>query len=574
MQPIGKSSRLFIILIIALVVIGGIVLSNILSFHDIKQAYIKQAQEEQSAETNHAASQIEHHVLEVRDELLTLSKFPQMETLNVSQCSGSMKIIHQDINGLIDSLLRTDAAGNVIEYSSDSFADYAGLNIKDKDYFKIPKETSEPYISEAIRQGTSNQLIISTSIYETTEYTPYPNYQGTFKGVLFSIIDLETLYNLYIHPVLQEDTHYFILFDTVTNKTIMRSQGLPSDLTLPDSLKSKQEDIPGLGTVLYSSANIAFGEDQWRLVILTPVKNISSEFGPIQRRHIISLIVIVIILGIVFAAFMRVYKSKEEAETKLEQTHLTLEKLGIKIGMEGGRYHQADISLEPGQAYLIKDDQETQAYDLFLDTLNKGYPGLGLTREDPELVKQRYGLKNTSFIWLSKQPDTNVPAETAITNIHALLREFIKKTEQSVILIDRLDYLYNMNDPGETTKALLDLKDLITKRKSIIILAGNQDLLPPTQLRILESECVDLFGEHLKKSVSLSEQELSMLRFINERNIENKLVSYKDITAAFKITKPTTRAKITALQQANLVSIEQKGRYKAIKITSSGRRFL
>jgi Mn-dependent DtxR family transcriptional regulator len=68
--------------------------------------------------------------------------------------------------------------------------------------------------------------------------------------------------------------------------------------------------------------------------------------------------------------------------------------------------------------------------------------------------------------------------------------------------------------------------------------------------------------------------EIDMLYFINENNITNKLVSYKDISSKFNITKPTTRSKINGLQFKNLVSVEQRGRFKSLKITSSGRRLI
>ena len=68
--------------------------------------------------------------------------------------------------------------------------------------------------------------------------------------------------------------------------------------------------------------------------------------------------------------------------------------------------------------------------------------------------------------------------------------------------------------------------------------------------------------------------EMDILKFINEKNIVNKLASYKDITLKFNITKPTTRTKINNLHNLGLVKIEQKGRFKSLKITSSGRRII
>ena len=83
-----------------------------------------------------------------------------------------------------------------------------------------------------------------------------------------------------------------------------------------------------------------------------------------------------------------------------------------------------------------------------------------------------------------------------------------------------------------------------------------------------------MYGKHLNAKVALPEQEMNILKYINDQNVINKLVSFKDITQQFNITKPTTRVKIDKLKQLGLVEIDQRGRFKALKITSSGRRIL
>jgi len=287
-----------------------------------------------------------------------------------------------------------------------------------------------------------------------------------------------------------------------------------------------------------------------------------------------SLLFVLLVLILALVGYVRLYKSKEKIKNKLNKTNLTLEKFGINIQTEEQTYTQADIKLESKKIYFIREDAEGQAYDLFISCLNEGKAGLGIIRENPELIKKRYGLKNTSFIWLSKDKSSDIPSEVDIENISRLMNEFLNKSISSVILIDRLDYLYAMNGSSSVNKVVFEAKDIISSKDAIIILAANSKLLKASDMDILNAETIDLFGSHLKKSVNLTEQELKMLSFINERNIENRLVSYKDITSNFNITKPTTRAKIAHLQRLNLIMIEPRGRFKSIKITSLGRSML
>ena len=189
-------------------------------------------------------------------------------------------------------------------------------------------------------------------------------------------------------------------------------------------------------------------------------------------------------------------------------------------------------------------------------------------------MKKRYNLQKTSFIWLTEEEVDGIPTETAIDALFDLIKEFVKKSKKSVILIDRMDYVFTQNKYADVVKKVHALKDLAASNECVIIMGLNADLIDTKNLKALEADAIDLFGKHLKDKVSLPEMEMNMLVYINERNTQNKMASYKDITTEFKITKPTTRSKIRNLQGLGLVTVEQKGRFKSLKITSSGRRII
>ncbi len=575
-----KNNKLLLVVLISLVILAIVILTDILSFANIEELIIDQLKDKQMTETEAAASQIESHVIRVKDELVTLSKFPLMEALNINTCSGDMKIIHEKIESKIDSLLRVDRNGQVIECSSPRFSDYVGLNVKNKNYFKIPKETNEPFIAGIIKQGTSQQIIVSAPLFETSSYTPYPNFLGEFKGVLLSIVELNKLYSLYLHPILETEENFFLLVNLDTGETILKSPEIKDYSNISDSFPRKGHgldtlaDFEGLGKTIMTSSDLILGSETWRLIVLTPLKNVGKEVSSVQKRHLFSLgFIIVVIISIFFFLFF-VYSSKEETQQELDKAKVTLKRLGINIEVEKDKYSQSDIVLETRKMYLIKEDEENQAHELFIGSLNRGFAGLGIVRENPEGVKKRYNLEKTSFIWLNKDQVEGQACETDIENLFDLIAEFIKKSEKSVVLMDRLDYLLTENPFEKTIKKIYALKDLALNHECIIILSVNPDLVEEQQLKAIEAETVDLYGKHLKKRIELTELEMKVLQFVNENNVVSKLVSYKDITREFKITKPTTRVKISKLQGLGLLQIEQRGRFKSLKITSTGRRII
>lgn len=575
-----KANRLLIVLMISLIVIAAVILTNFFSFNKIEDIIIGQLRENQLIKTEHAAAQIESHIRQVKDELTTLTRFPIMDTLDVSKCSGDMKVIHETVEGKIDSLLRVDKDGNILECSAPQFSSYVGLNVKNKDYFRVPKETNTPYISGMVRQGANRQIIISAPLFETTKYTPYPNYEGDFKGILMSVIEVDKLYNLYIHPILDKEKTFFLLINIDTEETILKSEGIDDFSDIKDSLPETADglntisDFNGLGTTIMTSSDLVLGSETWRLMMLTPLENVGDEISSVQRRHLFSLGFVIIVIITIFFFLISLYKSKEDVQSKLDKTKVTLERLGIKIETETDKFSSADVVLDKKKVYLVKEDDENHAHELFISTLNRGFAGFGVVREDPRSIKKRYNLRKTSFIWLTNTSIEGVPCETNIDNIYRLIAEFVKKSRKSVILIDRLDYILAENRSDAVIKKIHALQDLAIAHECIMILSVNPELVKERDLKAIEVESVDLFGKHLRKSVDLSDMEIEMLKFINEHNIINKLVSYKDITDKFRITKPTTRVKIKGLQGKGLLQIEQKGRFKSLKITSVGRKII
>ena len=303
-----KSNKLLLIVLISLVIIGSIILVNYLSFSDIEEVITNQLKENQLIKTEHIASQTENHILQVKDELITLSKFPVMETLDITKCSGDMKIVHEKIEGKIDSLMRVDKEGNVVECSSPSFSDYLGMNIQNKDYFKIPKETSEPFIAGSVNQGSNLQIIVSAPLFETTKYTPYPNFIGDFKGTLLSIIELSKLYNLYFHPVIRTNENYFLLIDINSKEIILKSSQLEEYSELKDNYNNllKKDGLDTIapfesfGETIITSSDIYLGSETWRLILLTPLDNVGKEVRAVQKRHLFSLGFVTIVITAIF----------------------------------------------------------------------------------------------------------------------------------------------------------------------------------------------------------------------------------------------------------------------------------
>jgi len=575
-----KSNRYLALLLLFLVLVAGIITANIFSFRNIEQLTTQQIIDTKIVETKFAASQIESHINKVRDELISLSKFPLPEQQAEAGCDSQSALMRGEQETKLEVVLQADKNGKIIACSSEEFQDYLSLNIKDKDYFKIPRQTQEPFITGVIRQGSSRQIIVAVPLFESASYTPYPNFVGKFNGILFSIIEVNELYYLYLLPVIplvNGEESSFIVLDAETGDYILQgenialygniSESIPMQGDKPNTVKYLEK----VGPTIVTSSDLIFGKEHWKLVILTPLENTEKEIRALQKQYLITLSIVVLTILSISLFSVWVYRSKEKTQQQLSKATSTLGKLGITAALEGTAYTTADVTLEPGAVYLIKDHDDN-ALDLFVSALNKGFAGLGIVRDDPRKIKKKYHLEKTPFIWLTGNKIEGVPCEKEVQVLFSLIREFMTKSEKSVVLLEGVDYLILENDLEQVTKIIHNFQDLVSGQQKMVIITVNPNLLGPEKMKVIEALTQDVYGRD--EGIQLSPQEKELLRFINEKNMDNTLISYQNITDHLDITKPTTRVRIGRLQQLGLVQVEPRGRFKSLKITSKGRKLM
>lgn len=561
----SKDNKFILIFLLSSLVVMLVIGMNIHSFSKIESTLNEQVNKNIQIKTEFISKQIEHHIMQVREGLITLSQFPILKSLNIDDYENnqnSVHVVHANVDSKTTILYRTNVNGSIIDISKPQFQDLINLNIKDKKYFQIPKNTNQPHVT-SLKQNSVDQIIVSVPLYETNLYTPYPDYNNKFRGVLIGAIDIDLLYNLYIHPNIDESNDLILITDE--NGEIILQKGI--------NIKNSQNILNNDDNYSVSYSQIIIGNEIWNLKLISS-KNIFSNIKSVKNRHLFNLafISLILVTFLVYTGFM--YKSREDTRDKLNKANITLEKLGIGIDEEESAFNVSDIKLDDKKIYLLKDDDENTATELFLSKLNDKYSGLGIIREDIDNFKKQYNLEKTSFIWLSENKSKKYHSEFDFNKIYLLIEEFVKKSKKSVILIDKLDYILTKNEFNNVLERIYDLKDLLLHNQSTIILSLNSSVLSSNKLELIEKETSDIYGKDLTKKINLTNSEKKCLELINFANINSNMITYKDISAELNITKPTTRTKIDKLQRLNLITIDKVGRYKTLKITSRGRKLL
>jgi len=130
-----------------------------------------------------------------------------------------------------------------------------------------------------------------------------------------------------------------------------------------------------------------------------------------------------------------------------------------------------EYELAAGRSYLVEEEKPDKSFKVFVDQVTHGRPGICITRENPQVVREKYNLVTTPIMWLSdvKMMDKNVIAPSP-EEVSFVVSEFLSHSKNSAVLLDGVEYLINHNDFTSVMHLLDYLKDLAAINASTLII--------------------------------------------------------------------------------------------------------
>ena len=225
--------------------------------------------------------------------------------------------------------------------------------------------------------------------------------------------------------------------------------------------------------------------------------------------------------------------------------------------------------LRKGYSYILPEDTPNQSTEIFTEYITHGHNGLLLTRMQPSRVRHMYGLRTTPILWMTNaQTDEKSVKPKDLDRMIYVIKDFIGFDTESIILLQRLDYLIIENDFNTVLKFIHSLNDVITSTKCILLVSLDPSTLTKDKMAMFMQELEDLTNA---EKISLGEPLYSVLLFVYTENSRRKTPSFKSITKKFLITKTTARKRIYDLESKGLLKIINDGRYKFLEVTDKGR---
>lgn len=144
------------------------------------------------------------------------------------------------------------------------------------------------------------------------------------------------------------------------------------------------------------------------------------------------------------------------------------------------------IRLEEGLCYVVKERKPLLAYKLFEASLAQDAPGLCVTRQFPEKVREVFELKDTRILWLSHTPGKDHHNPTSIGTLATVISSFIERYKKCFVLIDGLEYLVINNGFQQVLRFAEHINEQVMQSRSTVLVPISPNAFSEQELALLE----------------------------------------------------------------------------------------
>jgi PAS domain S-box-containing protein len=227
-----------------------------------------------------------------------------------------------------------------------------------------------------------------------------------------------------------------------------------------------------------------------------------------------------------------------------------------------------------GNSYIIKDKSNQSSIDLLIDITINDYKGLIITRGSPSYTKRIIPeTKSVKTILLSSTTQKGYQNISDLEAIEKNIKSFVKENKKTVILLDGFHYLLSRFSFEDFIETLFKVNDYIAQNNSILFLRIDPSTIDKSQMAVFENELQTL-PEQRTEDLIIEDYLYEKLKYINQQNQINAIVSFKKIMAKFEISYVTAASRLDILEKKGLIYTKKQGKLRAIFITDKGKSLL
>jgi len=230
--------------------------------------------------------------------------------------------------------------------------------------------------------------------------------------------------------------------------------------------------------------------------------------------------------------------------------------------------------LIPCNSYLIEDSKSDFAFNIFSDLISSNRKGLLITRSfNSNNIFEKMKNKNIKLVLLGENLGEEIENCCSHKDIIDIVNRFSERNPDSIILLDRIDYLLTLLSFNNLIKTIYKITSTIYNYKCILLIRLNPQVFNDEQINIIREE-IPIIPSQKTENIHIDEHLYKILDFINQQTNLNILVSYSMVQNKFHMSKVTTAKRLKNLELQGLIYINIHGRLKRISLSNNGKKIL
>ncbi|OGS42128.1 MAG: hypothetical protein A3K67_02700 [Euryarchaeota archaeon RBG_16_62_10] len=149
-------------------------------------------------------------------------------------------------------------------------------------------------------------------------------------------------------------------------------------------------------------------------------------------------------------------------------------------------------NLAPGRSYVVEESPPDISFDAFVNIVSTAADqdrktvGLAISRQHPDLIRQKYGLEATPLYWLATRTGEEVLSPNNLGILTHTIIKFIEENPSGIILLDGIEYLVSNNDFNKVLRVIDQVNDHISQSRSIMIIPVDPRAFDAKELALME----------------------------------------------------------------------------------------
>lgn len=144
------------------------------------------------------------------------------------------------------------------------------------------------------------------------------------------------------------------------------------------------------------------------------------------------------------------------------------------------------IRPEQGVCYIVKERKPFLAYKIFETSLAEGLPGLCVTRQFPEKIRETFDLRETRVLWLSHTPGKDHHNPTSVGTLATIISSFVERYDKCAVIIDGLEYLVINNGFQQVLRFVEHINEQVMQSHSFVLIPISPNAFSEKELALLE----------------------------------------------------------------------------------------